>query len=117
MRKFIIKYWFGQYAWKGFVIDRAGVYNTILMIIAILVNVFIENQNIAIPLMLLPVSILVFTTFIYLRRFPVKWDELDIMQKHYYGTYWVETIPEWGWSEDFKKHYKEWVKIDRSLKK
>jgi len=58
MRKFIIKYWFGQYAWKGFAIDRAGVYNTILMIIAILVNVFIENQNIAIPLMLLPVSIL-----------------------------------------------------------
>ena len=117
MRKFIIKYWFGQYAWKGFAIDRAGVYNTILMIIAILVNVFVENQTIAIPLMLLPVSILVVNTFIYLRRFPVKWDELDTMQKHYYGTYWVETIPEWGWSEDFKKHYKEWVKIDRSLKK
>jgi len=117
MRKFIIKYWFGQYAWKGFAIDRAGVYNTILMIIAILVKVFIENQNIAIPLMLLPVSILVVNTFIYFRFFPVKWDDLDIKQKHYYGLIYTINVPEWQWPEDFKKHYKEWVKIDKTMKK
>ena len=116
MRKFIIKYWFGQYAWKRFVIDRAGVYNTILMIIAILVNVFIENQTIAIPLMLLPVSILVFTTFIYLQRFPVKWHELDIKQKHYYGFYYTTELPNFAWPKDFKENYDEWVEIDKTMK-
>ena len=118
MRKFIIKYWFGQYDFNGFKIDRAAVWNSCLMIIAILVRVFVDDESIySIPLMLLPISILIFTTFIYLPKYPVKWDELDINQKHYYGLVYTINIPEWLWPEDFKKHYKEWVKLDKSLKK
>ena len=117
MRKIIIKYWFGQYNFNGFIIDKAGVWNTILMILAILFNVFVENQTIAIPLMLLPVSILVFTTFIYFRFFPVKWDDLDLEQKHYYGLIYTINVPEWEWPEDFKKNHKEWIEIDKSIKK
>ena len=69
MRKFIIKHWFGNYDFKGTGISRAAISNFTLMIIAILVNVFVENENIAFPLMVLPLSILVFNTFIYERSF------------------------------------------------
>ncbi len=117
MRKFIIKYWFGRYNFKNRGVDRAAVWNICLMILAILINVFIENQTIAMPLMLLPIFILIFTTFIYLPYFPVKWDELDVNQKHYYGLVYTINVEEWLWPEDFKKHYKEWVKLDKSLKK
>ena len=116
MRKFIIKYWFGQYDFNGFKMDRAAVWNFTLMIIAILARVFVENQIIALPLMVIPLFILVFTTFIYLRKFPVKWDELDRIQKHYYGFYYTTELPEFAWPKDFKENYDEWVEIDKTMK-
>ena len=116
MRKFIIKYWFGNYDFKGTGISRAAISNFTLMIIAILINVFVENENIAFPLMVLPLSILVFNTFIYLPRSPVKWDELDRIQKHYYGFYYTTELPNFAWPKDFKENYDEWVEIDKTMK-
>lgn len=116
MRKFIIKYWFGQYDFKGFKMDRAAVWNFTLMIMAIIVRVFVENQTIALPLMVIPLFILVFTTFIYLRKFPVKWHELDIKQKHYYGLVYTTHFPKYLWPVDFVENYEEWVEIDKTMK-
>ena len=116
MRKFIVKHWFGNYGFKGTGISRAAISNFTLMIMAIIVRVFVENQTIAFPLMVIPLFILVFTTFIYLRKFPVKWDELDRIQKHYYGFYYTTELPEFAWPKDFKENYDEWVEIDKTMK-
>lgn len=110
MRKFIIKYWFGPYntKWKLFN-NRAAVSNYNLVAIAILVKLFISNPTIAIPLMILPLSMVYFTTFWYLSKYPVKWDELeDDLQKHYYGWYWTTKFPSSQWPDDFRKNYNEW---------
>lgn len=117
MRKFIVKHWFGNYDFKGTGISRAAISNFTLMIMAIIVRVFVENQTIALPLMVIPLFILVFTTFIYLQRFPVKWHELDIKQKHYYGLVYTEHFPKYLWPVDFVENYEEWVKIDIKMQK
>ena len=117
MRKFIVKHWFGNYDVKGTGISRAAISNFTLMIMAIIVRVFVENQTIALPLMVIPLFILVFTTFIYLRKFPVKWHELDIKQKHYYGLVYTEHFPKYLWPVDFVENYEEWVKIDIKIQK
>jgi len=117
MRKFIIRYWFGIYSFKKHKIDRAAVWNMSLMLFAILIKVFVSNQTIALPLMVLPLSILIFNTFIYFRYSPVKWDELSRDQKHYYGLVYTVHFPEDQWPEDFKQHHKEWIKLDKEMKK
>lgn len=113
MRRFIIRYWFGPYNSKLRILrSRAAVSNFILMTIVVLIKLLISNTTIAIPLMILPLLMIYFTTFYYLTKSPVKWNELDEMQKSYYGCYWTTQVNESQWSEDFKKHYKEWVKLD-----
>tara|TARA_R110002153_G_scaffold75474_1_gene195186 strand:- start:1355 stop:1708 length:354 start_codon:yes stop_codon:yes gene_type:complete len=117
MRKFIIKYWFGNYDFNGTGVGRAVISNFTLMFIAILAKVFVKNQIIAFPLMVIPLFILVFTTFYYLGKYPVKWGELDKIQKHHYGYIWTTQVPKFMWPNDFKENYTEWVKLDNSLKK
>lgn len=117
MRKFIVKYWFGPYNSKLRILrSRAAISNFILTAIAVLIKLLISNTTIAIPLMILPLLMVYFTTFYYLPKFPAKWEDLDKLQKHYYGYYWTTQVNESQWSEDFRKHYKEWVKLDEEIK-
>ena len=116
MRKFIIKYWFGPYNSKLRILrSRAAVSNYILMVVAILIKLFVSNLVIAIPLMVLPLLVIYLTTFWYLTKYPVKWDDLNELQKHYYGYYWTTQVHKSQWSKDFQKHYEEWVILNKKI--
>ncbi len=112
MRKFIIKFWFGPYNSKLKILrSRAAVSNFILIAIAVLIKLFVSNLSIAIPLMILPLLIVYLTTFWYLTKYPVKWNDLDELQKHYYGHYWTTQVHKSQWSEDFKKYHIQWKEL------
>lgn len=122
MRNLIIKFYFGIYRFNAFgkknlTIERSAVMNFITMIIMAITLFAIQDPTFRTWVLMSLFALLVFCTFVYFRLVPVKWDELDEIQKWYYGCYYVYFVQDrWPWPGDFISNLKEWEKLDKKYK-
>lgn len=122
MRKIIIKFWFGIYRINLFgkliEVDRAFISNVILLLIPFYAVLCMDDSWLKAFMILLPFLSLVFNTFIYLQKKPVKWNELSEFQKWYYGEYWVNVVGhKMDHPREMKDHYSEWIKLTKKYDK
>ena len=118
MRKFIIKYWFGVYRieiGKKLYYPERSIISNLLGVIGIILTFFlVENEDIKSSIIAGLFAIIAFCTVVYFRFAPTTWNDLDEIQKWYYGTFYFKKFSSaMKLPEEIKLLKKEWEILDK----